>query len=133
MKQYGISILEKIKSRKEIERIFNYGENAYSTDRKIKAKYILNKNASDSGVLFALAVSKKQGNAVWRNRVKRLLREAYRQNKIDLVEKCKKQKTLLEIIFSPQNINQSKNKYINLREIEPPLKEILAKIKEEIK
>jgi ribonuclease P protein component len=132
LKHYGISVLEKIKSRKEIARIFNCGKNVYSDDNKLKAKYILIANVIDTGVLFAVTVAKKQGNSVWRNRVKRLIREAYRHNKIDLIKYCKNKNVILEIIFSPKNLDQSKNRQIKLVDIEPPLKEILAKIKEEI-
>ncbi|MCK7527195.1 MAG: ribonuclease P protein component [Ignavibacteriales bacterium] len=84
------------------------------------------------GVMFAVAVGKKLGNAVWRNRVKRLAREAYRLNKIGLVEKYKTKNALLEIIFSPQSLNQIKNKRIGLSDIEPPIKEIIAKLIEKI-
>jgi len=82
--------------------------------------------------MFAVAVGKKLGNAVWRNRVKRLAREAYRLNKIGLVEKYKTKNALLEIIFSPQSLNQIKNKRIGLSDIEPPVKEIIAKLIEKI-
>ena len=68
-----------------------------------------------NGVMFAVAVGKKLGNAVWRNRVKRLAREAYRLNKIGLVEKYKTKNALLEIIFSPQSLNQIKNKRIRAK------------------
>jgi hypothetical protein len=53
-------------------------------------------------------------------------------NKIGLVEKYKTKNALLEIIFSPQSLNQIKNKRIGLSDIEPPIKEIIAKLIEKI-
>ena len=130
MKNYGLSSLEKIKSRKDFEKIFTGAETTYSSNNKIKANYKLSTARGNSGVMFAVAVGKKLGNAVWRNRIKRLIREAYRFNKPELIEKCKIKNALLEIIFSPQALNQIKNKRIGLNDIEPQIKEIIAKIKE---
>lgn len=132
MKTYGLSARERIKGRKEIERIFNEGKIEYSSDNKIRVHFYIIKNSYRTGVLFAVAVSKKLGKAFWRNRVKRLIREAYRLNKLWLLEKCKAKNVLLEIIFSPQSINQKKNKIVSLKEIEMPVKELLFKLGSEI-
>ena len=132
MKKYGLSAFERIKSRKDFEKSFIGGETTYSSDNKIRANYRLTTVTDNSGVMFAVAVGKKLGNAVWRNRVKRLVREAYRLNKIGLVEKCKIKNALLEIIFSPQSLNQIKNKRIELGDVEPPIKEIITKLIEKI-
>ena len=132
MKKYGLSASERIKSRKDFEKTFTGGETTYSSDNKIRATYRVSTFPNKNGVMFAVAVGKKLGNAVWRNRVKRLVREAYRLNKIGLIEKCKIKNTLLEIIFSPQSLNQIKNKRIGLSDIEPPIKEIIAKLIEKI-
>jgi ribonuclease P protein component len=128
--KYGLSALEKIKSSKEIERIFTQGEIVYSSKNKLRAHYMLRGGSDKFGVLFAVAVGKKQGNAVWRNRVKRLIREAYRLNKFELIKKCMIKSTTLEVIFSPQDINQQKNNRIGLSDIESPLKEIIIKIRD---
>ena len=132
MNKYSLSALEKIKSRKDFEKIFTGGETTYSSDSIIRANYRLTTGPDNCGVMFAVAVGKKLGNAVWRNRVKRLIREAYRCNKIGLAEKCKIKNALLEIIFSPQALNQIKNKCIGLNDIETPIKEIIARLKEKI-
>jgi len=132
LKKYGLSALEKIKSRKDFEKIIIGGDTTYSSDNRIRANYRLTIAPDKSRVMFAVAVGKKLGNAVWRNRVKRLVREAYRWNKVGLVEKCKIKNALLEIIFSPQALNQIKNRYIGLSDIEPPIKEIIAKLEEKI-
>lgn len=132
MKKYGLSAREKIKSRKNFESIFTGGETTYSSDNIIRANYKLDTAHGGGGVMFAVAVSKKLGNAVWRNRAKRLIREAYRYNKIGLIEKCKAKNVLLEIIFSPQALSQIKNQRIGLSKIEPPIKEIISKLKEKL-
>lgn len=132
MKKHGLSAFEKIKSRKEFEKIFTEGDTSYSSDNKIRANYCLINDSEKPGVCFAVAVSKKLGNAVWRNRVKRLIRETYRLNKIRLIEKCKDKSALLKIIFSTQTLNQKKNKRIRLKDIQPSLKEIISKLEEKI-
>jgi ribonuclease P protein component len=132
LKKYGLSAFEKIKSRKDFESIFTGGETTYSSNNKIRANYKFSTAHDSGGAMFAVAVSKKLGNAVWRNRIKRLIREAYRFNKIGLIEKCKAKNVLLEIIFSPQALSQIKNQRIGLSEIEPPIKEIITKIKEKL-
>ena len=132
MKKYGLSAFEKIKSRKDFEKTFIGGETTYSSDNRIRVNYRVSTFQNKNGAMFAVAVGKKLGNAVWRNRVKRLAREAYRLNKIGLVEKCKIKNALLEIIFSPQSLNQIKNKRIGLGDVEPPIKEIITKLIEKI-
>ncbi len=132
MKKHGLSAVEKIKSGKEFEKIFTEGDTSYSSDNKIRANYCFINDSEEPGVLFAVAVSKKLGNAVWRNRVKRLIREIYRLNKIGLIEKCKNKNALLKIIFSPQALNQKTNKRIRLKDILPPIKEIISKLEEKI-
>ena len=132
MKKHGLSANEKIKSRKEFERIFAEGTTTYSSNNIIRANYKLEYPQNITGVFFAVAVSKKLGNAVWRNRIKRLIREAYRLNKTCLVEKCYNKNALLKIIFSPQALSQIINKRIGFSDIEPPLKEIIAKLIEHI-
>ena len=132
MKKFGLSAFEKIKSRKDFEQIFSNGDQIFSSNNKVKAKYRLTNTTETFGVKFAVAVSKKLGTAVWRNKVKRLIREAYRQNKNILVDKCRIKKSFLEIIFAPQNLNQFENKNITLSDIEPPLKEIIVKLAEKI-
>jgi len=128
LKKYGLSALEKIKSRKDFEKIIIGGETTYSSDNRIRANYRLTTAPDKSRVMFAVAVGKKLGNAVWRNRVKRLVREAYRWNKVGLVEKCKIKNALLEIIFSPQALNQIKNSE-DVKKVEK-LVEILLSVKE---
>jgi ribonuclease P protein component len=126
VKHFGLSGSERIKSKKDFEKIFTIGETALSSDLKIKAFYIL--EPGSAGVLFAAAVSRKSGNAVWRNRMKRLLREAYRLNKKILKDFVLEKKVLLKIVFSPYRLNQKNNKTISYDDIAPAVLEIMKKL-----
>jgi len=75
LKEFGLSTFEKLKSRKEIKRVISFGEEIFSNDKKIKAIYLSEKNETKTTVKITPAVFKKLGCAVWRNRVKRLIRE----------------------------------------------------------
>jgi ribonuclease P protein component len=132
LKNYGLSASERIKSRKEIEKVFDEGKKVYSSENNIRASYIIEKNSQLPGVRFAVAVPKKLGNAVWRNRVKRLIREGYRLNKKMLIEASISHKCNLRIILVPQNFNQTQYKNIFFRDIEPSVKEIIFKLQQKI-
>lgn len=131
MKKYGLSASERIKSRKGFELVYTQGEILLSSDKKIRANFLILTNSKKAGSLFGVAVSKKLGNAVWRNRVKRLIREAYRLNKKSLIDKSSNQSSLLMVIFSPQ-INQKSNKKVTLSDVEGPIKEIILLLKEKL-
>ena len=132
MKQHGLSTGERIKRKKEFELIYQSGISALSSDKQIKAFYII-ENLRKPAVSIAVTVSKKAGNAVWRNRIKRLIRESYRLVKKDFVNTCQQNKTGVKIIFSPNKINQGNNKIVKLRDLIPGVMEIIAKIEESIK
>ncbi|MGB5437881.1 MAG: ribonuclease P protein component [Maribacter sp.] len=71
---------EKLKSKKLIERLFNEGK--HLTVFPLKLLYLPIEAPMDSRIKASVAVPKKNfKSAVQRNRIKRLLREAYRLNK----------------------------------------------------
>lgn len=129
MKRYGLSADEKIKSRKDFELLYSTGKSIYSSDKKLKAVYLISAETDNSGVKIAPAVSKKAGKAVWRNRIKRLLREAYRLNKEILTGISIQKNILIKIILSPNFLNEKVSKNVKLAQIEPGVVEILVKIK----
>ncbi len=128
MKPYGLTAGERIKSKRDFENIFKIGNVIYSSDNKLKAIYIHNKNSKKCGVKIATAVFKKSGNAVWRNRVKRLLRVSYRLNKQLLIETCLNKNSLLKVVFSLNTINQKNRRTVKLNEIQSAVADIISKI-----
>ena len=125
MKRFGLSAEERIKSKKDFEKIFTLGRILFSSDNKIKANYIFEEGTP--GVKFAAAVSGKNGNAVWRNRFKRLLREAYRLNKQILIDFSVERKVLLRIVFSPLRLNQENNRKLCYDDIAPAVLDLMNK------
>ena len=126
MKKFGLSADERIKSRKDFEELYSKGKTLFSSTKKIKAIYIIDQNSNEPGVKISIAVSHKSGNATWRNRVKRLLKESYRLNKHILLKKAEALNFDMRIIFSPYSINMKKNKNIYLNEIMPDVIEIMS-------
>ena len=106
--------------------MFNSGKRIYSNSRRLKAIFCFGE--VDSGIVKIVpAVHKKAGNAVWRNRVKRLLRESYRLNKkilTDIID----ERTLL-LMISPNLLNKKKNPHIYLDDVQDDVVELLDKIK----
>jgi len=128
LKRYDLSSKERIKSKKNIDKIFTSGKILISEDHRIKAVYLIDKEAEESGVKIAAVVSKKNGNAVWRNRVKRLIKTSYRMNKERLVNFCRKKRILILIVFSTFSVTERLNKKIEIKDIMPGIDEILNRI-----
>jgi len=128
VKPYGLTAGERIKSKRDFENIFKSGNTIYSPDNKLKAIYIFQKNSKKCGVKIATAVFKKSGNAVWRNRVKRLLRVSYRLNKQFLTETCLNKNILLKVVFSLNTINQNNTRTVKLNDIQSAVADIISKI-----
>lgn len=124
----GISSQERIKKSKDIEEVFSNGKVIISKDRKLKATYKEIKSETELKILFGVTVFKKTGTAVWRNRIKRLIREAYRKNKNILYDALNKKELLIYLIISPNSLNQKDTNKISLSEIEPPVIELLNKV-----
>ncbi len=129
MKRFGLSSNERIKSRKDFENIYSVGKTLFSFDKKIRLIYVVEKSDNGGGVKIATAVNKKFGNAVWRNRIKRILKSCFRLNKNEITEHCINNNILLRVIFSPYHLSAKKNKKIEQKDLLPGLLDVLEKLK----
>ena len=128
MKRFGLSAEERIKNKIDFDKLYSAGRVILSANRKIKAIYSAEKNYSGGNILIAFAVSSKAGKAVWRNRLRRLLRTAYRLNKENLLKLCLLKKIVLKIIFSPNQMNEKNFQKIKLFDIMPDVKDVMFQL-----
>jgi len=90
IKKYTYGKEEKLKSRKAIDEIFNTGSSFPSYPFRVFYKEM--DLESDVKAQVGVSVSKRNfKHAVDRNRIKRLMREAYRLNKHTLLDNIEKQ------------------------------------------
>lgn len=83
--QFSYTKVEKIKSKKELDNLFANGKTLLVYPLKIF--YFFKDCADENNIRCGVGVSKKHfAKAVNRNRIKRLLREAFRLNKFILKE-----------------------------------------------
>ncbi|MFO7525664.1 MAG: ribonuclease P protein component [Ignavibacteriaceae bacterium] len=132
MKKFSLSGKERIKSKKEFDLIYSTGKTIYSADKKIKALFIKDRTNENPGVKIAVAISKRSGNAVWRNRVRRIIKEIFRLNKESLLTECREKSVSLNVIFSAYSINEKNNKKVKYCIVSPPVLDIINKLKNEI-
>lgn len=128
MKTYSLSKIERIKLKKDFQKVYSKGQILYSPQNKIKVNYFYESSVNEGMVKAAFAVSKKAGNSVWRNRVKRLFREVYRNNKVLLTDLVTSKNITLFVIFSPNSFNQKLNRKINLGYIKNDFIDLLYKL-----
>ncbi len=131
MKRFGLSSYERIKSKKDFTLLFANGKYLFSENNKVKLIYLTENKANEQIVKFAVAISGKAGNAVWRNRVKRLFRESYRLNKQIITETASKKNISLKVVFIP-NFKATEFKKLKLSDIMPEVKDLLIKLKQNI-
>lgn len=127
MNRFGLSKIERIKRKNDFSLIYNSGKIIYSNSRKLKAIFYFGEDESKN-VQVAFGISKKAGNAAWRNRLRRLLRESYRLNK-EIMKDCDSK---LLVVFSPNTLNKKKNPKLFLRDVESDMIELLEKLRENI-
>jgi ribonuclease P protein component len=132
LKRFGLSKIERVKNRKDFQKIYNKGRILYSSQKRLKVNYFIESSLNQVGIKAAFVVSSKAGKAVWRNRVKRLLREAYRHNKLELNKLCESKNLQLLVSFSPNNLNEAKKKKINLDDILNDFVDLLEKLKSKV-
>lgn len=101
-KQFTLGKNERLKSRKQIDKLFSEGKSFIINPFKVyyKVDEMLNIQYSIFNVQFGVGVSSKNfKRAVDRNRIKRLTREAWRLQKNELKEKVKSSKKQLNVFF----------------------------------
>jgi ribonuclease P protein component len=96
LKQFTLSRHERLKSRKQINQLFSSGK--YFNISPLRVIYEVEKSGSLQSLQFGVGVSARNfKKAVDRNRVKRLLREAWRLQKIPLEGQLKEKGVVLRL------------------------------------
>ena len=101
----GLSKAERLKSRKQITQLFSKNQHVFSYP--FKYIFSLSNQCNETPVKLLISVPKRSfKHAVDRNRIKRLIREAYRKNKAIIYKQLQTQETeiLLGIIYVGKEI-----------------------------
>jgi len=121
-------VFDRLINDRDFELVYKTGQVVISADKKIKAKYLFESKDINNTVKIGLSVVSKKGNSVWRNRIKRILRESVRIDREILRSIIEIKNEGLLIIFSPYSLNQTNSKKIFLKEIKPAVLDILKRI-----
>ncbi|MGE5797240.1 MAG: ribonuclease P protein component, partial [Ignavibacteria bacterium] len=122
---------ERIKSKKDFKTIFSAGETLFSSDKIIRATYIIEQIPEAPGVKIGVAVNKHYGTAVWRNRIKRLLKESFRLNKEFLIHSCIEKNILVKIVFA-FTLTSKDIEAARLNNIMPGIVEVMQKLQKRL-
>lgn len=109
VKRFGFGRKEKLKSQKQIEELFLSGKNFSVFPLRVTYQFL---PSEETTVQVGVTAGKKYfKKAVDRNRIKRLIREAYRLQKNDLIErlKHKRQKGFLFFMYTDKTITSFSN------------------------
>ena len=123
MSECKLKRTERIKSRKTIDDIFSGGATSHSV---FPIRVIYKELQTPTSIL--VSVSKKRfKHAVDRNRLKRLIRESYRLNKSELLDRLESLNKTLAIAFV-----YISNKEFSFEEVEARIKKMLTLIIEDL-
>ena len=116
--------IERISYKREIDGLFKNGETF--TSYPLRIVYLEQKPFSGAKVSVLISVPKKKiKSAVKRNRIKRLIREAYRLNKSSLIKHFEEKESGLLIAFIFTG-----NEMCNWKDVETAMKKALNILKE---
>mgnify|MGYP001196469982 CR=1 FL=1 len=125
MALFSFSKKERLKNKIEIESLFSEGNRFFEYPFNVIWKLDSN---SDSSLKMAVSVPKKKiPNATDRNKIKRLVREAFRKNKTIIQQplEAKNVKLHLMLVYSQSSI-------ISMSEIEDKISVTLQRLAEQI-
>jgi len=124
-KQFSYNKKEKLKSRKQLEQIFTEGKSL--TVFPIKIFYELNQE-QDNIIKTGVGVSRKNfRKSVHRNRIKRLLREAYRTEKTELLNYLEENKKQIALFFL--YIDKTQPDYFSLKQtMQTAIKKLISEM-----
>jgi len=115
---------ERITSRREIDLLFEQGNSFLVYPLRIVSLSIPTEVDSTPVSILVSVPKRKFKRAVHRNRVKRLIREAYRLNKYDMLQKCREEvRLLIAFVYLSDTI-------MSYREIEEAMKKALHRLME---
>lgn len=83
-REFSFPSSNKIKSKKDFQFVYTKGRSVVDS---MSVMYVINNE--DASLKIGFAVGKKMGNAVVRNRIKRLMREVFRKRRSELKESTK--------------------------------------------
>ncbi len=134
MKERSLSRIDRITGKKEFSLVFQSGIPVSTSNTKIRALYTVRRDTEQglSIIKIAVAISKKAGNAVWRNRVRRLIKESFRLNKVKLSEHCANNNLSINLVFLPVGLNKKYIPKMFLNDISPLVDEITSKLIEKV-
>jgi ribonuclease P protein component len=124
VKIFSLSKNERIKEKKIFDKLFKSGKTILSKNNSLKIVYLTEKS-EEHFVKIAIGISKKSGKSYWRNRLKRLIRNAYRLNKLQLFDLILQKKISIYILFSSVSINQLNSQKLSYKEIEEQVVSLL--------
>ena len=132
MKNFGLSAKERIKKLSEFRKVFKEGKAILSLNKTLRVYYFLIKETDTPEIKIAVTINKKNGHAVWRNRLRRLVKESYRLSKKELFLTCSVKKCSLYFIINPIGFNKSGYPKIKLKDIRYLVEDVLRKVIAEI-
>ncbi len=128
MSEHSLSGTERLRNKSSFEQIFSKGKRITSSDKLLRGIYILSENSDGVPVKIAVGISRKAGNAVWRNRLRRLIKEAYRLNKKLLKDRISGPDKQVLLIILPPGFSSKTYRRPGLQQVTPALTDILTRI-----